>query len=116
MRTLLTASLALLCIAVAAPVSAQQQPASIGTAQGEELARATGHYARARSLLIAAINEFDKGLKVARPDALLDPEQWRSTLVSRIEDMERLLDPQPRATRTGVTYSPDTRLLSDTKK
>lgn len=79
----------------------------------ERLSAAVGHYARARSLLIAAIREFDKGYKIARPDALLDSAEWRNTLLDRAEALERVLDPQPRVTRGGVRYEPDRRLLGE---
>jgi len=82
-------------------------------------------YAEARSvligqanqdLLIAALNEFDTARKIARPDELLDPVKWRNTLIDRAEDLERVLDPQPRATRGGIRFSADPRLLPEAKK
>ena len=81
----------------------------------EEMAAAVGHYARARSLLIAALNEFDSGMKIANPDSILDSRNFRSGLIDRAEELERILDPQPRATKGGVKYSADPRLLG-TKK
>lgn len=84
-------------------------------ADGEKLSIAVGHYARARSLLIAAIREFDEGLKVVSPDALLDSNAFRNTLLEKSKDLERVLDPQPRVSKSGVRYQPDTRLLGNTK-
>ena len=94
--------------AVTQPVTAD----TLERANNEDLAAAIGHYARARSLLIAAVNEFDRGYKLARPDSLLDPKAWRSDVVFRAEDLEKVLSPQPRATRGGVKYEADTRLLN----
>ena len=85
--------------------------ATLHSASSDDLAAAIGHYARARSLLIAAVNEFDSGYKLAKPDALIDSKQWRNTLISRAEEMERVLAPQPRVTRGGIKYQADSRLL-----
>lgn len=90
--------------------------ANIEAAEGETLAKAVGHYARARSLLIEAVREFDRGAKTAKPDAILDSEEWRSSLVSRAEDLERILSPQPRVTKGGVKFEANTSLLNVTNK
>ncbi len=84
-------------------------------ASGETLSAAVGHYARARSLLIEAINEFDRGQKMADPSALLDTKQWRDSLIERSHDLDRVVDPQPRASNSGVTFNPDKRLLNEAK-
>jgi hypothetical protein len=89
---------------------------AIGQASQEQAAEAVAHYARARALLISALNEFDVARKLARPDELLDPVKWRNTLIDRAEDLERVLDPQPRATKGGIRFSPDPRLMADRKK
>ncbi|MCC6220688.1 MAG: hypothetical protein IT291_05535 [Deltaproteobacteria bacterium] len=73
-------------------------------ASPERSAKAIGHYARARSLLVEALAEFEAGRRTARPDVLLDPEEWRTNVISRTEDLNRLLDPQPRVTRSGVRF------------
>ena len=86
--------------------------ASLQTAGTEQLAAAIGHYAKSRSLLIAAIREFDKGYKLANPDALIDSKTYRNTLITRAEEMEHVLDPQPRASKGAVSIDPDSRLLS----
>jgi hypothetical protein len=88
----------------------------IERAQGERLAQAIGHYARARSLLIAAIREFDAGAKLASPQSLLDVTTFRHTLLDRAEDLERILDPQPRVNRGGVRFEADSRLLGEARK
>jgi hypothetical protein len=95
--------------------STQGEPGALGLegASGEKLAKATAHYARARSLLIAAVNEFDKGYKIATPDALLDSREWRTTLIDRAEELQKVLDPQPRASREGLRFDADTRLLNE---
>jgi hypothetical protein len=90
--------------------------ANIEAAEGETLSKAVGHYARSRSLLIEAIREFDRGARTARPDSILDTEEWRSSLVSRAEDLERVLSPQPRITKGGVKFEANTSLLNVTNK
>lgn len=94
-------------------VSAQATPVALEHAKGEKLATAVGHFARARSLLIAAVNEFDKGNRMVNPSALINTSEWRNSLIDRAEDLERVLDPQPRANRTGVSFSPDPRLIGN---
>ncbi len=90
--------------------------AQLEGAEGETLASAVGYYARARSLLIEAVREFDRGAKIARPDAILDSEEWRNTLISRAEDLETILAPQARVTKGGVKFGADNRLLNVTGK
>lgn len=85
----------------------------IEQATDAQVKKSQGHYARARSLLIAAINEFDRGTSVANPESLLDVSRFRSTLIDRAEELERILDPQPRTSKEGVRFSPDTRLLGE---
>jgi hypothetical protein len=102
---------------VTAPVSiAETAGGPLGTASQEQTAEAVGHYARARALIIAAIHEFDRGRRIARPDDLMEPARWRNTLIDRAEDLERILDPQPRVSKGGIQYSPDSRLLPEARK
>ena len=89
---------------------------SLESAKGERLATAIGHYARARSLLIEALREFDRGRQVASPDVVLNTTDWRDSVAERAHDLEVILDPQPRATRGGVKFGADTRLLNTKKR
>jgi len=91
-------------------------PIGLGEANQETTAEAVAHYARSRALLISALNEFDTARKIARPDELLDPVKWRNTLIDRAEDLERVLDPQPKATKGGIKFSADPRLLPEASK
>ncbi len=86
---------------------------TLGTAGPEQATEAVAHFARARSLIIAALHEFDKGRKIASPSELLDAAQWRNTLIDRAEDLDRVLDPQPRATKGGIRFEADPRLLPE---
>lgn len=96
--------------ALMAPLANAEQ-VSLQRAEGETLSSAVAHFARARSLIIAAVREFDAGRKLADPGALIDSESWRALLVARAEDLERVLDPKPRATKGGVRFDADPRLL-----
>lgn len=89
---------------------------TLGSAGQEETTEAVAHFARSRALLIAALNEFDRGRKIASPSDLLDPVQWRNTLIDRAEDLDRVLDPQPRATKGGIKFEADPRLLPEARK
>ncbi len=91
-------------------------PIGLGEANQETTAEAVAHYARSRALLISALHEFDTARKIARPDELLDPTKWRNTLIDRAEDLERVLDPQPKATKGGIKFSADPRLLPEASK
>ncbi len=73
---------------------------------------AAGHLARARSLLIAALNEFDAGVAKADPSSLIDTGTFREGIKARAHELDRVLDPQARESETGVKYSADTRLLN----
>ncbi len=86
---------------------------TLGTAGPEQATEAVAHFARARSLLIAALREFDKGRKIASPSELLDVARWRNSLIDRAEDLDRVLDPQPRATKGGIRFEADPRLLPE---
>lgn len=98
-----------------AAAKAAAEAALIEQARREDASAAVGHYARARSLLIQAVREFDQGYKLARPDSLIDSAGWRKGLIERAADIERVLDPQPRVSERGTRYQPDSRLLGATK-
>jgi hypothetical protein len=89
---------------------------ALGQADNQVTAEAIAHFARSRSLIISALHEFDKGRKLASPNQLLDPVQWRNTLIDRAEDLDRVLDPQPRATKGGIKFEADPRLLPEANK
>lgn len=80
-------------------------------ASAAQQAIATGHFARARSLLIAALNEFDSGVRKADPSSLIDTGMFREGIKSRARELERVLDPQARESETGAKFQADARLL-----
>jgi hypothetical protein len=86
---------------------------SLQSAKGEKLAIAMGHYARSRALLISALREFDKGYELVDPSALLDSEGWRQGVTMRAQELARVLDPQPRAARSGVRFDSSTAGIGD---
>lgn len=96
--------------------SVQEQSAvtipAIEQADPESVAVAVGHYARARSLLIAALREFDKGTQVASPNAILNSKAWRKDIAERTEELNHILAPQPRASKRGMRYEANRRLLN----
>ncbi|MBN8550717.1 MAG: hypothetical protein J0M12_15490 [Deltaproteobacteria bacterium] len=95
---------------------AEESSTGIERASGEKLSIAVGHYSRARALLIAAVREFDQGYKLANPNVILDSQQWRSSLIDRAQELDHVLDPQPRSSRLGVKYEADTALLNEAKQ
>lgn len=102
-----------------ASANAQSEPANqapgIERASVTELSKAMGHFSRARSLLLKAVQEFDLGSSTASPDVILDSGAWRSEVIARTRELERVLDPQPRITKGGVRYEADSRLLGEAK-
>jgi hypothetical protein len=82
----------------------------------DKAASALGHYARARTLLIGALQEFDKGRRIAQPDPLVNSVDWRETIILRAKELELLIDPRARSTNGGVKYEGDRRLLTEPKE
>lgn len=78
--------------------------------------RATAHYARSRSLILAAIDEFDKARQLADPSLLLNGDQWRAGLVEKAKQMERVIAPRAREADAGVALPGDSRLLGSDNK
>jgi len=97
--------------AVLADAAAESNYASV-----ERREAAVGHYSRARALLVEALREFEAGRKIARPDMLLDSEEWRISVVSRTEELNRVLDPKPRVSKSGVYFSANPLLLRREKE
>ena len=98
----------------AVSASAETKPGpSMEKVKGEELSSAIGHYSRARALLIAAVKEFDDGRKFANPDIILDSGAWRSTVIDRAEDLERVLAPQAKASKSGIKFEAYPELLTE---
>lgn len=105
-------SFILICFFSATNLIAESSP-TLTRATNEELATAVGHYARSRSLLLAALREFDKGLKVASPEQIVDVKELRHTLLDQAHALQKILSPQARSTRYGVKFEADSRLLTD---
>lgn len=80
-------------------------PAGIERAEGITLSKAVGHWSRARAYMNLAVREFDKGTEIVDPDAIIDAKELRSDLLNKIQILERVIDPQPRATEEGVRYN-----------
>lgn len=96
----------LLVAAPAADVEAQQK-----YAHKKRQETAVAHYSRARTMLVAALEEFEQGRRYARPDVLVDSEDWRLKVVSLTEELNRLIDPQVKVTREGVRTKGNPRLI-----
>jgi len=79
----------------------------------EGLSAANGHFSRARSYLIEALREFDKGRKVTDPAPLIDSIEWRATVVEKAKDLEVVLAPKGREGDSGVKYDSAPGLLKD---
>jgi len=93
------------------PIAEATGPTKIERAEGATLSKAVGHWSRARALMNVALREFDQGTALVDPDALIDANQLRSEILDKIQILERLIDPQPRASEEGVRYEPMAELL-----
>jgi hypothetical protein len=82
-------------------------------ASPERSQAAVGHYARAQKLLIEALREFDAGRKIARPDLVFNPENWRSTVSSRTEELTHIISPQARETTGGMRTRSNAELVDE---
>jgi hypothetical protein len=83
-----------------------------GQYAGKERATvAKAHMSRARTLLVEALEEFEEARKYARPDLLLDSEDWRLRVISLTEQLNRVIDPRPRVTREGAVFRVPPRLI-----
>lgn len=102
-----------LIIASLLPISAiAEEPAeNLLSSDPQKLARGIGHFERSRSLLLAAIREFDSGYTHVKTDQVMDAEAWRKTLLLRAQELETILSPKPREIQSGSRYAPDSRLL-----
>lgn len=87
------------------------QAVAEGSASSERTEVAVGHYARARSLLIEALEEFETGRRIARPDLLVDPDAWKLSVTSRAEELDKILSPQPRLTRAGTRFNANNKII-----
>lgn len=74
-------------------------------------AAAVGYYSRARALMVEALQEFEQGRRFARPDLLIDAEEWRLTLITLTEQLNSVVDPKPRITVQGVRFRAHPRLV-----
>lgn len=79
--------------------------------ENKKAATAADHYLNARILLLRALEEFEDGRKLASPEMFVDSEEWRSAIVARASDLNRVVDPKPRLTRSGVRYKENPALI-----
>jgi len=115
MKKYIVSSFLTLLLSANVSTAQDRKPELLGARNDEELASAMGHFERARSLLIGAVNEFDKGLKIANPSPLLKTGTWRNTVIDQAAALERVLSPKARKTESGVKFDADTRLLNEAK-
>jgi hypothetical protein len=101
---------------ISTSVIAQAKGPGLDSVSTEVKGAAVGHYNRSRSLIIAAINEFDRGYKVANPDMLIDSAKLRQCLLDAAAELEKVTSPQGRETKGGVKYDADSRLLNEAIK
>jgi hypothetical protein len=89
---------------------------SVEYASAQRGKAAVGHYARARTMCVESLQEFEAGRKYARPDLLIDSEQWRLNMVSLCEQLNRVIDPKVKIDRGGIRVSASPRLIKRARK
>ena len=92
-------------------VTSQADAQTAQYASKQRASAAAGYYARSRAMLVEALAEFEQGRKYARPDLVVDAEEWRLTLISLTEELNRLVDPKVRVTRDGVRFAGNPRMV-----
>jgi hypothetical protein len=68
----------------------------------ERSVSALAHYSRSRALLIAAIREFDQGLKFVSTEPLVNPHGWRKEVAALAHRLDKVLSPQARMSKSGT--------------
>lgn len=84
---------------------------SITSLSPDKLEEAQGHYAKARALLIAAVHEFDLGLKIADTSSIISPKAWRDTVIDKADDLEKITEPKAKEATSGVKYQGNSNIL-----
>jgi hypothetical protein len=79
----------------------------------ERAAVARGHYSRARAMLLEALDEFEQGRKIARPDLFFNPETFRADIITRTEDIAKILNPQAAISIGGEQFKGSPELLTE---
>lgn len=102
-KVLIALSLCLAFLTMSLPAFAESSP--------ERMERAKAHYARAQSLLASAIKEFDRGVKEARPDVVLNSNSWRQDIVAKANELNKVISPQARISESGIKLEGDNRVL-----
>lgn len=85
-------------------------------ANQERAEAAKAHYRRARILLTEAMKEFDQGRSIAKPDLIINSEEWRARVGESTNDLNKVIDPRPRIERGGVRMSDNIKITQPGKK
>lgn len=80
-------------------------------ASNQRTRAAIGYYSRSRAMMVQALEEFEQGRKLAGPDLLIDPEEWRLSVISLTEQLNRVIDPRPKVTGQGVVFRANPRMV-----
>ncbi len=110
-KTILSSTSGLLVVAAFFSFASLNEAEAQRYASKERSNVAVGHYARARTMMVEALKEFEQGRRLARPDLLVDSEDFRLRLISLTEQLNRVVDPQPRVTRQGAIFRASPRLI-----
>ncbi|MCC6953079.1 MAG: hypothetical protein IT290_03080 [Deltaproteobacteria bacterium] len=101
-------------VSIRQEVSTRSGAGSAGMMDPERRAASLAHYARARTMLLESLAEFERARDIARPDLLIDGEQWRNNVISRAQELDRVLNPQPRSVAGGVALPNASSLTRET--
>lgn len=97
------------------PVQSQAPSApAMGEYAGPERTQAAmGHYARARTLLVEAMREFEAGKDIAKPDLILNSETWKAGVSARADELGHVISPEARESTGGTRFKENHSLLNE---
>jgi len=77
---------------------------SIENASPERRAAALGHYSRAKTMLLDALDEFARAEQIAQPNQVLISSAWRASVEMQSRDLDRIINPEARVSVSGARF------------
>jgi len=85
------------------------------SAQNQGTTKSEAHFMRAKSLLLAALREFDEGAN-ASPEISINSSSWKSEVRDKANELERIISPRARMSTSGAKFDAYPQLLSESKQ
>lgn len=78
--------------------------------------KSEAHFTRAKMLMLQALREFDAGVKANPQAGSINSDTWRRTVVNSAQELDRLISPKARESRSGARFEAMPQLLSESKR